>query len=225
MADDKKKNVVTHDDPDAPPTADEIAESERLRRELENPSSMHEDVLLARALKSAANPGEIDDDVHRALLDRALEDPDAPATPEEIAESERLREELEDPGSNHADVLLARSLRMAHAPKPIEAATHRKILDRVLGESRARRVQVAWIAGAFAAAAAIALAVIPLRSMKTDGSSADDYGASLVHVRPTDDLFAQPFPKEQHTSARIDRIAEARARDLRSNRFAKWGVR
>src|SRR5260370_6191992 len=115
MADDKRKTprVV---DPDAPPSADEIAESERLRRELENPRSTHKGALLARALKNTVDPRSLDDDENRALIDRAIEDADAPPTPEEIAESERLREELDDPGSSHPDVLLARALRMAVAP-------------------------------------------------------------------------------------------------------------
>jgi hypothetical protein len=221
--DDKRKNAPpVASDPDAPASEEEIAESERLRRELEDPRSTHEDVLLARALGSAMHPKELDDDEHRALLDRALE-ADAPATPEEIAESERLREELEDPGSKHPDVLLARSLRHAVAPKSIEAATHRKILDRTLGDSRARRMQPLWISGAvFAAAAAIALWILPVG--KQSDSGAPEVSAGLVRMHAVDDLFAEPFPEGQHTSARIDRIASARGRDLRNNHFAKWGV-
>jgi hypothetical protein len=235
MADDDKRKKAPpvsapEVDPDAPPSAEEIVESERLRRELEDPKSTHEDVLLARALGSAMHPKELDDDEHRALLDRALSavadvDPDAPATPEEIAESERLAEELEDPGSKHPDVLLARSLRNAVAPRPIEAATHRKILDRALGEVRARRTQTLWIATAFAAAAAIALWLLPIgKPSDDDGGIGPDVTAGLVRVHAVDDLFAEPFPQGQLTSARIDRIASARGRDLRSNHFAKWGV-
>jgi hypothetical protein len=223
MADDdkRKKAPPVVPDPDAPASEEEIAESERLRRELEDPRSTHEDVLLARALGSAIDPKPLDDDAHRALLDRALE-ADAPATPEEIAESERLREELEDPGSKHPDVLLARSLRHAVAPRAIEAATHRKILDRILGETRAKRMQVLWV-GVFAAAAAIALMVLPM-GKQSDSGGAPDVSAGLIRVHAADDLFAEPFPEGQHTSARIDRIASARGRDLRSNHFAKWGV-
>jgi hypothetical protein len=234
MADDDKRKKAppvasVPDDPDAPPSAEEIAESERLRRELEDPRSTHEDVLLARALGSAIDPKPLDDDAHRALLDRALSDRalaaegvDAPATPEEVAESERLREELEDPGSKHPDVLLARSLRHAVAPRAIEAATHRKILDRTLGETRAKRMQALWI-GVFAAAAAIALLVLPV-GKQSDSGGAPDVSAGLIRVHAADDLFVEPFPEGQHTSARIDRIASARGRDLRSNHFAKWGV-
>jgi hypothetical protein len=51
------------------------------------------------------------------------------------------------------------------------------------------------------------------------------YGASLVHAHPADDLFDAKFPLEQATSERVDIIAAARARDLRANRFTKWGVK
>src|SRR5262249_18784616 len=141
-------------------------------------------------------------------------------------ESERLREELEDPGSKHPDVLFARSLRHAVAPKPIEAATHRKILDRTLGdarESRGRRIQTLWISVLFPAAAALALWLLPI-GQQSDGGGAPDVSAGLIRVHAADDLFGEPFPEGQHTSVRIDRIASARGRDLRNNHFAKWGV-
>ena len=48
--------------------------------------------------------------------------------------------------------------------------------------------------------------------------------APLARARSTQSLFAEPF-KAGETSARIDRIAAARASDYRDNRFAKWGVR
>src|SRR4051794_36663054 len=84
-----------------------------------------------------------------------LDDPDAPPSAEELAESERLRQELEDPGSTHEDVLLARELRLVVAPKPLEAATHRRILDRVIGNpASAQRRTTMWITGGALAAAA-----------------------------------------------------------------------
>jgi hypothetical protein len=157
-----------------------------------------------------------------------LDDPDAPPSAEELAESERLRQELEDPGSTHEDVLLARELRLVVAPKPLEAATHRRILNRVLGDpASAQRRTTLWITGGALAAAAGVLLVMTTIGQDRGAPSAtsDDYGASLAHVRSTEDLFTQPFPKEQLTSQRIDIIAEARARDLRANRYAKWGVK
>ena len=48
-----------------------------------------------------------------------------------------------------------------------------------------------------------------------------------IAVRSTADLFdaTTPFPRTGGESARVDRIAGARAADLRANRFAAWGVR
>jgi hypothetical protein len=51
--------------------------------------------------------------------------------------------------------------------------------------------------------------------------------ADLVPARSTLELFdpAEPFPREGEETSRIDRIAGARASDLRKNRYATWGVR
>lgn len=51
--------------------------------------------------------------------------------------------------------------------------------------------------------------------------------APRIAARSTQGLFdaATPFPRSGGESARVDRIATARAADLRANRFAAWGVR
>jgi len=51
--------------------------------------------------------------------------------------------------------------------------------------------------------------------------------APRIAARSTEDMFdaATPFPRTGGESARVDRIATARAADLRANRFAAWGVR
>lgn len=48
-----------------------------------------------------------------------------------------------------------------------------------------------------------------------------------IAARSTQELFdaATPFPRSGGESARVDRIATARAADLRANRFAAWGIR
>ena len=76
-----------------------------------------------------------------------------------------------------------------------------------------------------AAAAGVLFMLTTVDREGAPAASAEDVGASLAHVRSTDELFPAPFPKEQLTSQRIDRIAEARSRDLRANRYAKWGVK
>lgn len=51
--------------------------------------------------------------------------------------------------------------------------------------------------------------------------------APRIAAHTTTDLFdaTTPFPRTGGESARVDRIASARAADLRANRFAAWGVR
>jgi hypothetical protein len=56
------------EDPFAPPDADELRESERLRVALEQGDETHPDAALARALRSALRPEALPDGVPRALL-------------------------------------------------------------------------------------------------------------------------------------------------------------
>ena len=48
----------------------------------------------------------------------------------------------------------------------------------------------------------------------------------LIRARSTQTLFdpGTPFARRGGESSRVDRIARARAADLRANRFAAWGV-
>ena len=77
------------------------------------------------------------------------------------------------------------------------------------------------IAGGVAMAAAIALL---LGRPSADGARRAE-AEPLVPVRSTQSLFHEPFARTGGESARIDRIASARAADLRDNRFAAWGVK
>ena len=78
------------------------------------------------------------------------------------------------------------------------------------------RVAFGVLAGGLALAASIVLAIT---SAPTRGSE-----APLAKARTTQPLFSEPF-RTGEASARIDRIASARASDFRDNRFTKWGVR
>ena len=51
--------------------------------------------------------------------------------------------------------------------------------------------------------------------------------APRIAARSTQEMFdaATPFPRSGGESERVDRIAAARAADLRANRFAAWGIR
>src|SRR5687767_3194318 len=60
------------DDPDAPPSEEELAASARLRDALEDPSKDNDDAELARALSLAYEPRPLDPAEHRVIVARAL---------------------------------------------------------------------------------------------------------------------------------------------------------
>ncbi len=145
-------------------------------------------------------------------------------TPEELAAAEALREALEGRAPDDADAEYARALRHAVAPKPMDAVAHRRILDRVVPRPSAMRVFGPFLG--LAAAAAVALFVSTSREPpRPQPVAIVAKSASLQRSRPTSDLFVAPFPQTGETSKRVDAIVAARARDLRGNQFAKWGVR
>lgn len=152
-------------------------------------------------------------------------------TPEELAAAEALRTALEKgsafsgSGSDDADFL--RSLKAAHDPQPIDAKAHDAIIERALfrGEKPAKREGVV-IRVAFAAAAifAVAAALLVMFGKLPGTQRAPTEKPELARVRSTAPLFDHPFDSKD-ASGRVDRIAMARASDLRENRFTQWGVR
>jgi hypothetical protein len=227
------------DDPDAPASAEEVAASKRLRDALEGAGAGALE-SGALSLRAAWDPAALSVDESLAMLD---------ATPsaEEQDSALRLRDLLAtkrealvtDPGA----LQLARALRSAFAPAALDEKEHRAILDaalakipadqgkqasNVIGLRRASddektrrratvvRVAFGFVAGGLALAASI---VFVVTSAGGPGSE-----APLAKARTTQPLFSEPF-KPGETSARIDRIASARAADFRDNRFTKWGVR
>lgn len=203
-----------------------------------NASSAPDDELAA-LLRAAWSPRDLDGARNLKLIELALEDPLAEPTAEEIVESERLRRAL-DGEIDHPDLALAAALRAAVHPAdppagrvlpapPAAAPSGADIVpfqrDRV---PRARRLYAAVgaVAGLAALAASVLLFVVPAEkrspSSATLASSPDLPELSVA--RSTQDLFTEKFETGE-TSARVDRIAEVRARELRSNRYALWGVR
>ena len=161
------------------------------------------------------------------------DDPDAPASPGELRAAADLRDALSDPSRPHEDAELARAVSLAHAPRELSAEEHRALLERALAPTnvirlsartgRRRLFQASGVAGALFAGAAAAAAILLLQPDADRPSPAK--AASLVQVRSTQPLFREPFAREGGESARIDRIAMARASDLRENEFSRWGVR
>jgi len=160
------------------------------------------------------------------------DDPDAPASPEELAAAARLRDALDDPRAERRDdadddAALARAAAAAYAPREIDAAEHRAIVERALlagpaAKAGARSGTVIRVA--FGVAAALSMAAAALLLMRTSQMEpAQAWTTPLAPARSTQPLFDAPFAGS--SSARIDRIARARASDLRDNRFAMRGVR
>jgi hypothetical protein len=178
---------------------------------------------LAGALRAAWSPGELSPARNDELVAMALEDPLAAATDEELIESERLRRALEGDG-RHRDADLARALALATRP---EAAPSGRIEPLAARALRRRPGNVVFVVfGAAAAAVALAASVLLVVRPAEQRASAAATPASAPRYevsRSTAPLFSERFDTRQ-TTERIDRIASARARDLRHNRFATWGV-
>jgi hypothetical protein len=180
------------------------------------PLDAREEAALATALRAAFAPGELAPARHAEILRAALEDPLAPASEDELRESERLRLALERRDDGHPDAALARALAAAARPTELARATAERAARRV-GPRRPNVVYVTFGALALAAAAAFALFVArPDRGAEPS--------AALVPSRTTEPLFHEAFATGA-ASERIDRIASARERDARENRYALWGVR
>jgi len=182
-----------------------------------------EEARLSALLCHAFRPSEIDPARHERLLLAALEDPFAEASPEELVESERLRQALDGKG-DHQDLHLARALSAAFTPSlarplpepPLSAKTARKRSAQVIF------VRFAGVAAALAVAAAVLLRLTP--DLAKHSAPAPDLATlALAQSRSTAEFFSADSAGAP--SERIDRIASVRSRELRDNRYALWGVR
>jgi len=153
-------------------------------------------------------------------------DPDVPVTDEELAESAKLRDALEDASRPHRDAELARAMSSAWSPRDLSAETHRALVEKALVHHDARRRRHRVIRVSFGASAVLALAAAVLLYVRSDRQPPETvHVAAMAVSRSTQALFQDRFAPSGGESARIDRIAMARAADLRDNEFAKWGVR
>jgi hypothetical protein len=155
------------------------------------------------------------------------DDPDAPASAEEQEQAGELRAALDDPSRTSAPAELARALSAAWDPRDLPARKHRELVDQALARStparrKARVIRVSFGAGAMLAlAASVALVLWSGRH----GPASIASSPALAVSRSTQELFDEQFALTGGETRRIDRIAMARATDLRDNEFARWGVR
>jgi hypothetical protein len=144
-----------------------------------------------------------------------------------------------EPDEVRSLVELARAVRAANGRGTLAELSNERLLRRAFAQARPRRREtMRWASfGALAAAAAVALWWVAGPAWPpTEGgparSNADAPGAAALAVREpvparsTQPLFdpATRFPVRGGESERVDRIAAARATDLRANRYAMWGV-
>jgi hypothetical protein len=207
-------------DPDAPPTAEELAAAERLRDALEqaphdsSSDDGHGDLDLVASLRSAWAPDALDTAAQAELVDLAT------ASSEERELAAVLRDRLD------GDEVVA-VLRAAWHPAALDPSEHQRIVTTAVAAEtkretakvvplrpRTMRLAVVTTTTVLAFAASVVVWI----------TSASQAELPLARARSTQPLFDEPF-KAGETSARIDRIAVARAADYRDNRFAKWGVR
>ena len=187
-----------------------------------------EERALWGALVSAYRPEAPEHEVHAALVEAALVDPLAPATPEELSQATALRDAL-DRGGTGADIELARDLTAAFRPPTAGAGKSASLraVARALPPGKAVRIAFATSA-ALALAAGIALLFYPATSEQRAAhfDFAESRSLSPLFAR---DLQAAAAGRSEGsdrpgTSERLDRIVAVRSRELRDNRFATWGV-
>jgi len=183
---------------------------------------------LTEALRAAWSPAELRPELNELLIASALEDPLAEPSEFERVESQRLRAALEGDGE-HPGARLAKALRAAVSPSvPSPDATARLANRAIRSAAHTNVVYVAFGAAAAVAAlaAGIALLLSPLgRPVGTASPAArQEATPGFALSRSTAPLFRERF-RIEGTTARLDRIATERERELRSNRYAAWGIR
>jgi hypothetical protein len=188
-----------------------------------------EEEAWIQALSAAWRPGELDPELNEALIAAALEDPLAPPTEDELVASERLRRALEGDGQD-ADADLARALRHAGAPKSLDQVTAERALQKALGASPTRvekRGSVVYVGfGAVSAVLALAAAFLLFVRPALEQKEARELARDLARSRSASALFESHEDFQATvTTARVERIASSREKDLRQNRYAMWGVR
>jgi hypothetical protein len=68
----RPSSSIVEPGPDDPPSAQELADGEVLRRALDDPNLPHEEAALARAVALANAPRPLDSGTHRVLIENAL---------------------------------------------------------------------------------------------------------------------------------------------------------
>ena len=207
---------------------DERAEAEALAHALATNDEHHPEVALATSLRFAADASALEAADGEALLAIALgSELDGAFDDAERQQAAALREALEGEGE-HPLARWATALMAARGVLPgLDELRLRRVVTRALDHHDAERRGRGVIFGAIVAfAAGIALFFGSMSWLETHGGPTAAATPAPIEARSTQELFdpAEPFPARGGESARMGKIVDARAADLRANRFAAWGV-
>jgi len=176
------------------------------------PLDPSEEAELLEALRAVVRPEALSEARHDRLLEFALEEPLAEPDEAELAEAEALRQALEHRGEV-PEAALARALR--HAVEPASELESRSAAQRALAVlPRSRFALAAVTATTVSLAAGLVLLLSPAAEPRAV--------PGLAESRSLSPLFAGTQAGSE--SERLDRIVSVRSRELRDNRFARWGV-
>jgi len=201
--------------------------------------------VAAELARAAAGRGRLDPADHEVLLALTLGEEVAEVSPRERQQAEALGRALEarasadEPSRAEGEgdvpedvqplVDLAEAVRAAARPAALDELSSERLIQQALRRARPGR-RAGWrFALAAAAAVAAGLALFVGTGPWTSGPAVVERPepVELIKARSAQSLFdpTTPFPPQGGETARIDRIAQARAAELRANRFASWGVR
>lgn len=218
-------------DLDAPPTAIEEREADRLRVTLDEhdaqregrliagpgarPAPQGETGALAVSLRAAWAPSAISAAKNDALVGRALASPGASSSAKAAHPAPAARKAAND-GSDAPAPISLRRFRLG----PRTFATMTAVVAMAAGV-----LLLVGRLGQHDAQSPASVAQAPAPAPAATAAAGERQ--ARIAARSTADLFdaTTPFPRTGGESARVDRIASARASDLRANRFAAWGVR
>lgn len=178
------------------------------------------DALVA-AITAANSPKPLDPRRHEQLLDVVLGRQGDPLASPGQQELVRAATVMSDP--------LVATLQAAYAPLELSPEVENIVRDSAIGRphpavQRLRPRLAATLWGVLSIAA-IAVIWITTSRGRIDGLRPNHRAEiNFMPARSTGSMFAEPFANST-ASERIDRIAQARQRDLRENRYLLWGLR
>lgn len=181
---------------------------------------VEEEEALKEALRSAYAPTALSTKLNAFMVEQALTDPVAPADDEEREAAQALSEAL---AQDLNKVPLLAALKSAEMP---QAAEERRLRTLQGGHANAQPpsfAKVVYVSFGVAASVAAVAALSLLFFAPLNDDLATSRG-DLAKSRSSAPLFQRRF-ETSRASARIDKIAEVRARELRANRYRQWGVR